>query len=115
KLKTMRTDPARVRRQDPGDPDKCPVWQFHSVYSGDEVKAWVQNGCRNAGIGCLECKQPVIDTILAELTPIRERAEEYAKDPDTVRAIVAEGCEAARDVARDTIEEVREAMDVVYR
>ena len=115
KLKTMRTDPARVRRQDPGDPDKCPVWQFHSVYSGDEVKAWVQDGCRNAGIGCLECKQPVIDTILAELTPIRERAEEYAKDPDTVRAIVAEGCEAARDVARDTIVEVREAMAVVYR
>ncbi len=114
KLKTMRTDPARVRRQDPGDPEKCPVWRFHGVYSSEEVKAWVQDGCRGAKIGCLECKKPVIDAVLAELAPIRARAEEYAKDPDAVRAIVAQGCEAARDVARETLEEVQEAMGLAY-
>jgi tryptophanyl-tRNA synthetase len=115
KLRTMQTDPARVRRQDPGDPDKCPVWKLHQVYSGPEVKTWVQNGCRSAGIGCLECKQPVIDAILAELAPIRERALELSHDSDAVRAIIADGCEAARDVARETMEEVREAMGLSYR
>ncbi|MCG8324289.1 MAG: tryptophan--tRNA ligase [Thiotrichales bacterium] len=115
KLKTMPTDPARVRRQDPGDPDKCPVWSLHEVYSDDTVKNWVQEGCRSAGIGCLDCKRPVIDAILNEQGPIRERAGEYEEDRETVRGIIAEGCEAARDVARDTLEEVREAMRLDYQ
>ena len=115
KLRTMPTDPARVRRQDPGDPEKCPVWKFHQVYSSAEVQSWVQVGCRGAGIGCLDCKQPVIDAVLAELAPIRERALDLERDTDAVRAIIADGCEAARDVARETMDEVREAMGLVYR
>ncbi len=115
KLRTMPTDPARVRRQDPGDPAKCPVWKFHQVYSSAEVRSWVQIGCRGAGIGCLDCKQPVIDAVLAELTPIRERALDLERDTDAVRAIIADGCEVARDVARETMDEVREAMGLVYR
>jgi len=115
KLRTMPTDPARVRRQDPGEPEKCPVWKFHQVYSSAEVQSWVQVGCRGAGIGCLDCKQPVIDAVLAELRPIRERALDLERDTDAVRAIIADGCEAARDVARETMDEVREAMGLVYR
>ncbi|MGQ0658100.1 MAG: tryptophan--tRNA ligase [Chromatiales bacterium] len=115
KLRTMPTDPARVRRSDPGDPGKCPVWKFHQLYSTAEVKNWVQQGCRSAGIGCLECKQPVIDAVLKELKPIRERSQEYLEDTDSVRAILDEGCEKAREVARQTLEDVREAMGLVYR
>ena len=115
KLRTMPTDPARVRRTDPGDPEKCPVWQLHQVYSTDEVKQWVKEGCTTAGIGCLDCKQPVIDAVLAELTPIRTRAAEFAEDPNLVRNIITEGCEAARDEARATMEEVRQAMGLKYR
>lgn len=114
KLKTMPTDPARVRLSDPGDPEKCPVWSLHEVYSDDEVKNWVQEGCRSAGIGCLDCKRPIIDSVLKELAPIQERAQEYEEDRETVRGIIADGCEAARDVARDTLEEVREAMSLDY-
>jgi tryptophanyl-tRNA synthetase len=115
RLRTMPTDPARVRRSDPGDPAKCPVWQLHQVYSDDEVKQWVQEGCTTAGIGCLDCKQPVIDAIQKELEPIRERAREFAADAKSVRNIIAEGCEAARDVARATLDEVRQAMGLAYR
>ena len=115
KLRTMPTDPARVRRSDPGDPRKCPVWKFHEIYSSDEVRTWVHSGCTTAAIGCLDCKQPVIDAVLAEQQPIRERSEEFLADPDAVRAIVDEGCEAARDVARDTLEHVRDVMNLVYR
>ncbi|HHH12648.1 MAG TPA: tryptophan--tRNA ligase [Thiolapillus brandeum] len=114
-LRTMPTDPARVRRTDPGDPAKCPVWQFHEVYSDDGVKQWVQEGCRSASIGCIECKQPVIDAVLAELRPIQERAAEFEKDPDVVRNIINEGCEKARDEARATMEEVRHVMSLEYR
>lgn len=115
KIKTMPTDPARVRRTDPGDPTKCPVWSFHEMYSKPEVMDWVQEGCRTAGIGCLDCKQHVLDAVLAEQAPIRQRAEEYASDPKLVRNIITEGCEAARDVARDTLDEVRQAMGLAYR
>jgi tryptophanyl-tRNA synthetase len=115
KVRTMPTDPARVRRSDPGDPARCPVWQFHEVYSSDDVREWVQTGCRSAGIGCLDCKQPVIEAILRELAPIRECAAEYRARPETVRAVVAEGCEKARAVARETLEEVRHAMGLAYR
>ncbi|MCK5335430.1 MAG: tryptophan--tRNA ligase, partial [Gammaproteobacteria bacterium] len=110
KMRTMPTDTARVRRTDPGDPKNCPVWQFHEVYSDEETCAWVQEGCKSAGIGCVECKQPVIDAVIAELKPLQERAKEYIEDPNAVQAIIDEGCEAARDVARDTLEEVRKAM-----
>ena len=115
KIKTMPTDPARVRRTDPGDPNKCPVWGLHQVYSDDEVRDWVQQGCRSAGIGCLECKQPVLDAILKELKPIRERIREYEDDPETVRGVISDGCEAARDEARETLDEVRQAMGLAYR
>lgn len=114
-LRTMPTDPARIRRNDPGTPEKCPVWAFHETYSNDEVKNWVQEGCRSAKIGCLDCKQPVIDTVLAELKPIQKRAAEYEKDPSVVRNIISEGCQAAREVAEDTMEEVREAIGLEYR
>lgn len=114
KLRTMPTDPARVRLTDPGDPEKCPVWQLHLVYSGDDVKDWVQEGCRSAGIGCLDCKQPVIEAVQAELAPIRERAREFTEQPQLVRNIVAEGSEEARDVARETLREVRSAMGLAY-
>ena len=110
KFKTMPTDPARVRRTDRGNPEKCPVWAFHKVYSGTETMDWVWQGCTTAGIGCLECKQRVIDVVLAELAPLRERAEEFAGNRSLVRSLVAEGCEAARDVARHTLAEVREVM-----
>ena len=113
-MRTMPTDPARVRRTDPGDPKNCPVWQFHEVYSDAKLQDWVQQGCKSAGIGCLECKQPVIDAVLAELKPIQERAAEYEQDPDLVRNIINEGCEKAREVARETMDEVRHAMSLDY-
>jgi tryptophanyl-tRNA synthetase len=114
KLRTMPTDPARVRRTDPGEPEKCPVWQWHQVYSDDPTRAWVQAGCRRAKIGCLDCKAPIIEAVLAEQTPIRERAMAFEAEPDTVRHIVAEGCEAARHIAQKTLEEVRDAMGLGY-
>lgn len=114
KLRTMPTDPARVRRSDPGDPDKCPVWKWHEVYSSEQTRQWAYDGCRNAGIGCLDCKGPVIDAVLAEQSPIRERAMEYVDNPNLVRTIIAEGCEEARDVAKETLEEVRQAMNISY-
>jgi tryptophanyl-tRNA synthetase len=115
KLRTMRTDPARVRRTDPGEPEKCPVWALHKVYSSEDTKSWVQQGCRSAGIGCLDCKQPIIDAVLSELEPIRARAAEFTNNPNAVKKIIADGCEAARDVARTTMDEVRQAVGVQYR
>jgi tryptophanyl-tRNA synthetase len=114
KIRTMQTDPARVRRTDPGDPDKCPVWNLHQVYSTPEVKDWVQKGCRTAGIGCLECKQPVIEAMNAEIAPIRERAGQFEDDPTLVRNIIQDGCEKASDLANDTMRDVREAMGLNY-
>ncbi len=112
-LRTMPTDPARVRRTDPGDPEKCPVWQFHLVYSNEEIRAWVQQGCSTAGIGCLDCKRPIIDAVLVELAPMRERVREYTAQPELVRNVLNDGCERARAVARETMEEVRHAMSLV--
>jgi len=114
KIKTMPTDPARIRRTDPGDPEKCPVWQLHQIYSTEATQAWVQQGCRTAGIGCIECKQPVIESMLEELKPIQERAAQYAEDPTLVKNIVAEGCERARKMARETMREVRDVMGLNY-
>jgi tryptophanyl-tRNA synthetase len=114
KIRRMPTDPQRVRRTDPGEPTRCPVWQFHQVYSGEATRAQVATGCRSAGIGCLECKQPVIDAILREQQPWRERAAELVADRARVRRIVDEGTERARVVARQTMAEVREAMGLDY-
>jgi tryptophanyl-tRNA synthetase len=114
KIRRMPTDPQRVRRTDPGEPTRCPVWQFHQVYSGEATRAQVATGCRSAGIGCLECKQPVIDAILREQQPWRERAAELMADRARVRRIVDEGTECARVVARQTMAEVREAMGLDY-
>ena len=114
KIKTMPTDPARIRRTDPGDPAKCPVWQLHEVYSDNNIKDWVQIGCKSASIGCIECKQPVIEAVIKELKPIQERAAQYAEDPTLVKNIVAEGCEKARKLARETMRDVRDAMGLNY-
>ena len=114
KIRTMQTDPARVRRTDPGDPDKCPVWQFHLVYSDEGTKQWVQQGCRSAGIGCIECKHPVIDAVLKEQEPMHERAQAYIDDPTLVRNIIADGCERARKLATETMRDVREAIGLNY-
>ncbi|HYK25920.1 MAG TPA: tryptophan--tRNA ligase [Steroidobacteraceae bacterium] len=110
KLKTMQTDPARVRRTDPGDPDKCPVWDLHKIYSDEPTRTWVNEGCRSAGIGCLDCKRPVIDKIVEEVRGFRRRAQEFEDNPDLVRTIAVEGAEKAREAARQTLEEVRRAM-----
>ena len=114
KLRTMPTDPARVHRTDPGNPDKCPVWDFHLVYSDQEKKDWVQNGCRSAKIGCLECKQPIIDAVLAELKPMQERAAEFSRDPLAVKSIIVDGTKRAQEVAEATLTEVRAAIGLGY-
>ena len=113
-IRTMPTDPARIRRTDPGSPEKCPVWALHQVYSSEDTRQWVQQGCTSAGIGCIECKQPVIEGVLAELHPMRERAQQYLDDPALVRNIIADGCEKARRLAADTMRDVREAMGLSY-
>ena len=115
KLRKMPTDTNRVRLTDPGDPDKCPVWQLHQVYSNDDVKKWVVEGCKTAGIGCLDCKRPIIDAVQAELKPIQERAVEFSEYRALVRNIVAEGREFASDLASDTLNEVRQAIGIQYR
>ncbi len=114
KIRTMQTDPQRVRRSDAGDPEKCPVWQFHVVYSNEDTRQWVQKGCKSAGIGCIECKQPVIDAVLKEQEPMHERAQMYLDDPQLVRSIIADGCEKARKQAQDTMRDVRESMGLDY-
>jgi len=114
KIRRMQTDPARVRRTDPGEPERCPVWNLHQVYSDANTRDWVLQGCRTAGIGCLECKQPVIDAINAELKPIRERAVQFEDDPSLVRNIIQDGCEKASDLADETMRDVRDAMGLNY-
>ena len=114
KVRGMKTDPARARRTDPGTPEKCPVWEFHKVYTDADTRAWVQQGCTSAGIGCLDCKQPVIDAILREQQPWRDRAEAYLANPKQVHWIVEMGTERARTVARQTMKDVREAMGLNY-
>jgi len=115
KIKTMPTDPARIRRTDPGNPEKCPVWDLHQVYTPDETKKQLSEGCQTASIGCIDCKQHIIDAVLAELKPIQDRVKDYLNDLSGVDSIINEGCEAARDVAQDTIEEVRKVMGLTTR
>ena len=115
KIRTMTTDPARVRRNDPGEPDRCPVFSLHKIYSDDKTREWATTGCTSAGIGCIDCKKPLIDAILAEQQPMRERAQQYEENPELVKSIVAEGCEKARIIAKSTLEDVRLAMGLDYR
>ena len=115
KIKTMTTDPARVRRNDPGEPDRCPVFSLHKIYSDDKTREWATTGCTSAGIGCIDCKKPLIDSILVEQQPMRERAQQYDENPELVKSIVAEGCEKARIIAKSTLEDVRLAMGLDYR
>ncbi len=114
KIMTMPTDPARVKRTDPGEPEKCPVWQFHKIYSDESTKKWVQEGCRSAGIGCVDCKRPVIEAINKELVPIQASIKEYQADLSSVKRIVAEGSEQAREEANKTLDDVREVMGLDY-
>ena len=115
KLRTMPTDPARKRRKDPGEPTKCPVWEWHKIYSDEKTRQWVQDGCRSAGIGCLECKKPLIEAVQAEAEPIRKSSKEYEDDKATVKKIITEANEAVRDIANDTLEEVKLAIKLVHR
>jgi len=115
KIRTMTTDPARIRRNDKGNPDRCPVFGFHKIYSDEPTRDWVVNGCTSAGIGCVDCKKPLIEAILAEQQPMREKAQPYVENLDLVKSIVADGCEEARTIARSTLEEVRQAMGLNYR
>ena len=110
KLKTMQTDPARVRRSDPGDPDKCPVFDLHRIYSDEATQAWAAHGCRTASIGCLECKKPLIDKVVEFVEGMRRRAQEFEDNPELVQRILVEGGEKARAAARDTMDEVRRVM-----
>jgi tryptophanyl-tRNA synthetase len=114
KIRKMPTDPARVKRTDAGNPAKCPVWQFHQIYSDENTKAWVQKGCQNASIGCLECKQPIIEQILIEQAPMLERAERFLTQPKLVREIVDAGTQKARQTAQETMKDVRQAMGLNY-
>jgi tryptophanyl-tRNA synthetase len=114
KIRTMPTDSQRVRRDDAGDPARCPVWPLHQVYSPPELRQWVETGCRSAGIGCIDCKRPLIEAIEQELQPIRERASEYEQQPNLVRNILSEGASVARSLARATLDEVREAIGIKY-
>jgi tryptophanyl-tRNA synthetase len=113
-VRAMPTDPARVRRNDPGDPNLCPVWEFHHIYSSSDTKAWVETGCRSASIGCVDCKQPLIEALLKEQVEISERAQPYIEDPTLVRSIIADGCEKARDTASETMAQVRSTMNLDY-
>jgi len=112
KLRTMQTDPARVRRTDPGDPDKCPVWQLHQLYSDEPTRQWASEGCRTAGIGCLDCKAPLIERIVEEVKGMRKRAQEFEDNPELVSNLIRQGGEKAREVARATMDEVRRSMNL---
>ena len=114
KVRTMMTDPARVRRNDPGDPNNCPVFELHELYSPQDLRDWAADGCRNASIGCIDCKKPLIDAINVEQAQMRERAAPFEDEPDLVHAVLQEGSEKARDVARETLEDVRAAVGLPH-
>ena len=114
KVKTMSTDPARVRLTDPGSPNKCPVWNLHEIYGTQEQLDWVVDGCTNAKMGCIECKKPVIDSIVAELLPIQDRINKYKSEPSLIQEIIFDGSERARSVAKETMKDVRDAMGLTY-
>jgi tryptophanyl-tRNA synthetase len=115
KIRTMQTDPARARRKDPGDPKNCPVFALHEVYSDDDTREWAAKGCKSAGIGCVDCKRPLIDAVNKEQDVIRQRAQQFEEDPDLVHAIIQEGSDKARTIARETLEDVKEAVGIPHR
>jgi len=114
KIKKMPTDPARIKLSDPGDPNKCPVWQMHQIYSPKDTLDWVVEGCTKAKIGCIECKGPVINSVISELGPMQERIAKYQSNPNLIQEIIFDGSERARSVAKNTLEEVRDAMGITY-
>lgn len=110
KLRSMPTDPARVRRNDPGEPQKCPVWSLHKIYSDEATLSWVDEGCRSAEIGCIDCKGPLISAIKSELSTIQGAIDDWSSQADVVQKIIDRGNEQAREAAQATIKEVRRAM-----
>src|SRR6184192_42604 len=110
KTKVMVTDPARKRRTDPGNPDVCPVYDWHKLFSTKETLDWAAQGCRAAGIGCIECKAKMADHLIEWITPVRERRVDYEKHPKRALEILDEGSNKARKVAQGTMERVREAV-----
>lgn len=114
KIREMPTDPARVRRTDKGDPLKCPVWQLHIVYSDENTKRWAKNGCVSAGIGCLECKTPLIDSIEAEQVKFHESAKAYTGDTNLIKNILADGAEKASEIAKESLEKIKQIMNISY-
>jgi tryptophanyl-tRNA synthetase len=114
KLKTMVTDPARVRRTDPGNPDVCPVGDLHKIFSNAETIAKVDVGCRSAGIGCIECKSWAADALVRILNPMQERRKKYEDNPRLAWDILEAGSERARKIASATMDEVREAMGMSW-
>jgi len=110
KLKTMQTDPARVRRTDPGNPDICPVFELHKLYTDEATRAWAAAGCRSASIGCLDCKAPLIERVVEEVKGMRKRAQEFQENPELIPNLVHQGGEKAREAARETLDDVRRAM-----
>ena len=115
KIRTMQTDPARVRKTDPGDPEQCPVYALHQVYSDKATLEWAAQGCRSAAMGCIDCKGPLIDSVNAEQEIIRQRAQQFNEDADLVNTIIQEGSEKARSIARETLDDVREAIGISHR
>lgn len=115
KIRTMPTDPARARRKDAGEPNKCPVWAFHQRYSQSKTQDWAREGCRSAAIGCLECKEPIVIAVQQELKPIHERIAELEESRPVVQNLLLEGAESARQVARETLDDVQEALRFHHR
>lgn len=112
KLKTMVTDPARVRRTDPGNPDICPVYEFHNIYSPQAVKDQINTDCRTAAIGCIDCKKLVADRMVEQLTPIWDKRATLTQAPSRVDEIVEAGSTRAAALAGATLREVNEAMKI---
>jgi tryptophanyl-tRNA synthetase len=110
KLKTAATDPARQRRTDPGNPDVCNIHTLHTFFSDEPTLAWVRDGCRSAGIGCIQCKTKLTDNVIAHFAPIRERKRELAAHPERVEEVLREGARRARAIAQETLREVREKI-----
>jgi tryptophanyl-tRNA synthetase len=112
KLKTMVTDPARVRRTDPGNPDVCPVYEFHKIYSPQEVQAQINQDCRTAAIGCIDCKKLVADKMVERMAPMWESRASLMSHPSRIDEIVQDGSQRAAKVAKATLAEVNEAMKI---
>lgn len=114
KIMPMVTDPARVRRSDPGNPEVCPVFDHHKIFTDSEGQKWAAHGCRTAGIGCVDCKNLLLENLLPVIEPIHERRKELEKEPSAVMEILVEGSRRARSIASATLSRVRQAMKIKY-